>query len=105
MLAADYVFAAAVAFVISCNFYFGPRIRRDRIAMQWGLDGKPTWYAAKGLALWGTVAFMLAIRFFIWLTSTYDPQRVHGVELGIVGFSVTVAAAHVFILTSAAKAN
>jgi hypothetical protein len=75
----------------------------NRIAMQWGLDGKPTWYAPKGPALWGTVAFMLAFRFFIWLVSTYDPRQVHGVELGIVGLSVTVAAAHVFILKTAEK--
>jgi hypothetical protein len=51
MLAADYVFGASVAFVIGCSLYFRPRIRSDRIAMQWGLDGKPTWYAPKWLAL------------------------------------------------------
>jgi hypothetical protein len=71
MLAADYVFAAAVAFVIGCSLYFGPRIGRDRIAMQWGVDGKPTWYARKWLALWGTVPFMLAVRFLSgWLRPT-----------------------------------
>ena len=28
-----------------CNLYFGPRIMSDRVVMQWGLDGRPNWYA------------------------------------------------------------
>ena len=105
MLAADYVFGAAVALVVGCNLYFGPRIKRERVAMQWRSDGKPTWHAPKWVALWGMVAFMLAVRLLIWLASTYAPQSVHGAELGIVLFSVTVAAAHIFVLKMAQKAN
>ena len=105
MSAADFVFGAAVAFVIACNFHFAPRIKSDRVAMQWGLDGKPTWHAPKWLALWGMVAFMFAVRLSIWLASTYDPQHVHGATLGILIFSVTFAAAHVFTLRMAAKAS
>jgi hypothetical protein len=103
MLAADYAFIAALAFVIGCNLYFGPRITSDRVAMQWGFNGKPVWYAPKGLALWGMLAFMLAVRLFIWLASTYAPQHVHGVQVGILGFSVTVAAAHFYTLRTAAR--
>jgi hypothetical protein len=105
MLTADYVFAAAVLFVIGCNLYFGPRIGSERIAMQWGLDGKPTWYAPKQLALWGMVVFMFAVRAFIWAAVTYIPQSVHGVEVGIVLFSLTTAGAQFFILIMASKAN
>jgi hypothetical protein len=101
MLPADYVFGSAVALVVACNFYFGPRIERERIAMQWGSDGEPTWYAPKWLAMWGTVFFMVAVRLFIWLVSTYTPQIVHGVQLGIIGFSVVVAATHLFVLKKA----
>jgi hypothetical protein len=103
--AADYVFGAAVALVIGCNLHFGPRIKRERVAMQWRSDGTPTWDAPKWLALWGMVLFMLAVRLVIWLASTYAPQNVHGAELGIVLFSVTVAAAHIFVLKMAQKAN
>ena len=85
MLTADYAFVAALGFVIGCNLYFAPRITSDCIAMQWGFDGKPTWYAPKELALWGMVAFMLAVRLFIWLASTYAPEHVHGVQVGILG--------------------
>ncbi len=105
MSAADYVFGAAVALVVGCNLYFGPRIKRERLAMQWRSDGTPTWYAPKWVALWGMVLFMLAVRLIIWLASTYAPQSVHGAELGIVLFSLTVAAAHIFVLKMAQKAN
>lgn len=105
MLAADYVFGAAVALVVGCNLYFGPRIRRERVAMQWRTDGTPTWYAPKWMALWGMVLFMLAVRLIIGLASTYAPQNVHGADLGIVLFSVTVTAAHIFVLKMAQKAN
>jgi hypothetical protein len=103
--AADYVFSAAVAVVVGCNLYFGPRITRERVAMQWRSDGTPTWHAPKWVALWAMVLFMLAVRLTIWLASTYAPQSVHGADLGIVLFSVIVAAAHVLVLRMARKAN
>jgi len=102
---ADYVFGAAVALIVGCNLYFGPRLRRERVAMQWRSDGTPTWHAPKWVALWGIVPFMLGVRLIIWLASAYAPQTVHGAELGIVLFSVIVAAAHVFVLKMAEKAN
>jgi heme/copper-type cytochrome/quinol oxidase subunit 2 len=73
LLSADYVFVAAIAIVIGCNFYFGPRIRRERIAMQWGSDGKPTWHARRWVALWWMIPFMIAARCIVWLASTYAP--------------------------------
>ena len=105
MLNADYVFGSAVLFVIGCNLYFGLRISSERIAVQWGFDGRPTWYAPKQLALWGMVVFMLVVRLFIWAAATYAPQSVHGVEVGILGFSLITAGAHVFVLIMASKAN
>ncbi len=53
----------------------------------------------------GNVVFMLAIRLSVWLASTYAPQTVHQAELGIVGFSVVIAAAHIFVLKMAEEAN
>jgi hypothetical protein len=35
LLPADCVFGAAVALVVGCNLYFGQRIKRERVAMQW----------------------------------------------------------------------
>jgi Protein of unknown function (DUF1648) len=105
MLPADYVFGSAVALVAALNLYFGPRIERERIAMQWGSNGEPTWYAPKWFAMWGMVVFMVAVRLFIWLASTYAPQSVHSVELGIVIFSVVVAGSHLFVLMKARTAH
>jgi hypothetical protein len=105
MLAADLAFAIAVLAVTGCNLYFGPRIRSDKIAMQWGFDGKPTWYAPKWLALWGTIVFMLAVRLLVWAAMTFDPQHVHGAEIGVLGFSMIMVLGQVYILSVAAKAD
>jgi hypothetical protein len=102
MLPADYVLAAAVVFVVGCSLYFAPRIASARVAMQWGMDGTPNWYAPKWLALWGMIPFLLAVRLLIWLAATYTPQFVHGEQIGIIGMSVTVAAAHFLVLKTAA---
>ena len=85
MLPANYLFAASLVFIVACNLYFGRRIASDRVAMQWGLHGRPNWYAPKQLALWRTVAFALAVRLFIWLAATDAPRHVHGAQAGIVG--------------------
>jgi hypothetical protein len=66
----------------------------DRVAMQWGLDGRPNWCAPKWLALWWSL--------FIWLAATYAPQHVHGVQLGILIMSVGIPAAQLFTLKTAA---
>lgn len=105
MLPADYVFGLANALVLTFNLYFGPRIKRERVAMQWGRNGEPTWYAPKWMVMWGMIAFMAAVRLFIWMASTYAPQRVHGVELGIVIFSVIAAGSHLFVLMKARAAR
>ena len=105
MLTADYAFVAALLAVVGCNLYFGPRISRDRVAMQWASDGKPTWYAPKWLALWGTIGFMLAVRLFIWASMIYIPQHVHGAEAGVLAFSVIMVLAHAFVLNQAAGKN
>ena len=105
MLTADTLFIAALAFVIACSLYFAPRIRSDRVAMQWGFDGKPTWHAPKRLAIWAVPASMLGVRLFIWAAMTWAPARVQWPELAIVLLALIAAATHVFILTRAAKAS
>jgi len=105
MLAADFVFWPVLAFIVGCNLYYGPWIKSARIAMQWGLDGKPIWSAPKAIALWGTAAFVLGVRVLIWAAMTYMPAKVNGAEVGILLFSIIVAAAHFWILRAAIRAN
>jgi hypothetical protein len=104
-LASDCIFWPAVALLVAGNLYFGPRIKSDHLAMQWGFDGKPTWYAPKTLALWGMVAFALAVRLLIWAAMTYTPDIVHGPDIGLFLFSVVVTLAHFWILCAGMRAN
>jgi hypothetical protein len=103
MLTADYVFWAAVAFMAGTNLYYSTRIKNHRVAMQWRLNGKPTWYAPKTVALWGTVAFALAVRLLIWAAMTYLRDKVHGAEVGLLLFSIIMAAVHFFTLRAAVQ--
>jgi hypothetical protein len=105
MLPADYILLAAIIFVIGCSLYFKPRIGSDKVAMQWGLDGKPTWYAPTWIALWATAPFMIAIRIFIWAAMVYAPQTVHGADIGIAGFAIIMAGCHLFILKMAERSR
>jgi hypothetical protein len=105
MMTADFIFWPAVAFMAGCSLYFGPRIHSDRMAMQWGFNGEPTWSAPKAIGLWGIVAFALAVRVLIWAAITYVPEKVHGAEIGLLLSSIIVAATHVLTLRAAARAN
>ncbi|AMN42683.1 DUF1648 domain-containing protein [Rhodoplanes sp. Z2-YC6860] len=102
MLAADLAFLAALAVMIGANLYFAPKVG-GRIAMQWGFDGKPTWYAPKRVAMWGMVALALMVRLLIYFAMTYTPERVHGPEIGLLLASIIIAAVHIGILAVAAR--
>lgn len=56
MLAADYVFGLAVAFIVGANLSYGPRIRRDRVAMQWGFGRKADLVRTEGSCPLGHVS-------------------------------------------------
>lgn len=105
MMMADYVFWPAVVVMIACSFYFGSRIHGDRMAMQWGFNGEPTWFAPKGIGLFGLAAFALAVRGLIWAAMTWIPERVHGAEIGLLLFSLIVVATHVIMLRAATRAS
>jgi hypothetical protein len=104
VLNADLVFWPTVAFMIACSLYFGSRIGGHQIAMQWDLNGSPTWYAPRAIGLWAMIVFALAVRSFIWIASTCIPTKVHGVEAGLLMASIVIAASHVFLLRKAADA-
>lgn len=104
MLGADIVFVAAVCFVVGCNFYFRRRIS-SRIAMQWDLVGNPTWYAPKWIALWAMPAFMITVWTLLWAAMIFQPEKVHGPQIAVFGFSMIAAASHLFVLSKAARPN
>lgn len=105
MLAADTLFWPALAGIVLFNILFAPRIRASRVAMQWSLDGTPTWHAPKWLALVWPVLLLLLVRLIIWAAMTYTPSLVHGPDVGLALATIIIAAAHVFVLMRAAKAG
>src|SRR5262249_8555105 len=102
MLTADLAFIAALGVMVGANVYFAPKVG-ERIAMQWGLDGKPVWYAPKRAAMWGPPALALIVRLLIYLALTYVPDKPHRPEIGLLLSSVILAAAHIGILAVAAR--
>ena len=104
MLTADIAFAAALIGMLGCNLYFAPRIKADRIAMQWSFGGNPTWYAPRLAAIWGPSAFAALIRLVIAAAQIYTPDKVHGAEIGLTLYSAIMLAVHVVTLKIAARA-
>ncbi len=103
MLTADIAFTAALIAIIACNVYFAPRIKSDRIAMQWSLGGKLTWYAPRRAGLWGPLAFAVFVRLAIWAVQTWTPDKVHGAEIGLTFASAFFVVAHFVTLKIAAR--
>jgi hypothetical protein len=104
-MTADYVFWPTIVLMGASSLHYRARIKTDRMAMQWGLDGKPTWSAPKKIGLWLAVAIALAMRLLIWLAMTYFPQMVHGEESGLLIASIILLASHLFVLKTAASAK
>ena len=103
MITADIVFIVALILMAGCDLYFAPRIKADRIAMQWNFSGNPTWYAPKLAGMWGPLAFAVVIRLAILAAQIYSPDRVHSVEIGLILFSAIILVAHVITLKIAAR--
>ena len=103
MQMADGIFLVAVAVMVACSFYFSPRIARERIAMQWGLDGRPTWSMPKRYGLWALIVFALVVRAVVFVAVRLAPDKVHGAEQGLSAFALVVAICHAMILSRAAK--
>lgn len=105
MLNADLIFWPVLLLLAACNLYFGPLIRTELIAMQWGFDGKPTRYASKAVGLWSPVALALGLRLLIWVLSTNAPSRVHGAETGVLLLSVIIAVSQAVVIRKAMQAG
>lgn len=103
MLTADLAFWPIIAFMVGCVFYFKPHIKSPRMAMQWGLDGKPRWSAPTAFGIWSMVAVACLVRLVIWLGLTFTPDKVHKPEEGLLLSSIVLAAVHVWLLRKAAR--
>jgi len=70
--------------------------------MQWSVSGNPTWHAPKLAAMWGPLALAVIIRLVIWAAQNTTPDKMHGVEIGLILFSAIILVVHVITLKIAA---
>ena len=90
------IFAAALIANIALAIYFGERISASRIPMQWGTDGKPTWFAPRAIGLWWGLLFIFVVDagLFIrtrFVESSQTPQLCYSIM--IVSITITLAQA------------
>lgn len=55
------VFAASLIVIAAASIHFGQRIAAQDIPMQWGTDGRPTWYAPRVIGLWWMLYLAIAV--------------------------------------------
>ena len=53
------MYAISIIFIPILAIVIGGQISSDKIPMQWGTDGSPTWYAPRIIGIWLPVAFSL----------------------------------------------
>ncbi|WP_232627789.1 hypothetical protein [Methylobacterium sp. Leaf118] len=71
----------------------GGRIQTETIPRQWGIGGRPTWYADKTIGLWAPVAILAVIApaLFLTIKQTSD-QACPGDWIGMIAAFVVVLA-------------
>ena len=94
LVVADLVYAAALAAMVAATLWVAPQIATDTVPMQWGLDGKPTWYAPKEVGLWFTVGLAVVLRVVMLLQAQWGAPRRRKVAVGLMVFSIIVAVVH-----------
>ncbi|CAO4152296.1 hypothetical protein LPLAFNJD_LOCUS3661 [Methylorubrum aminovorans] len=49
---------AAIAAISAINLTYGGNIKTEKVPMQWGVNGQPTWFAPRAVGLWLIVAIL-----------------------------------------------
>ncbi len=97
------VFGLALIVMAAVSISFAGRITAPRLPMQWGFDGKPTWYAPRLVALWFSFGLAVLVRLFILVLEIYAPEKLNSAVLGVILFSVIITVIHVIHLRAAAR--
>ena len=89
---AIYGFCAVVGAMTFAASYFGKRIAAQRIPMQWGFNGQPTWYAPKSVALWAPICLtILGVPLFLFgIEFGFPPPRAERSAIGLIIFAVVM---------------
>jgi apolipoprotein N-acyltransferase len=76
--------AAGLAFIAGCAIRYGREITASRIPMQWGTNGRPTWFAPRLVGLWFSFGFTAIVSAFLLVLAYYQPQQLMGLIAAIV---------------------
>jgi hypothetical protein len=57
--------AIGLGFIAGCAVHYGRRITVSRIPMQWGTNGRPTWFAPRLVGLWFSFGFTAIVSAFL----------------------------------------
>jgi Protein of unknown function (DUF1648) len=88
-----FTYCAAVAAMLAAVTYFGKRITAQKIPMQWGFNGQPTWYAPKLVGLWTPIC-LTTIGGPLFLVAIDSPSRAEHAAFGLIVFSLIMAIAY-----------
>lgn len=89
--AASDVFAATLValafglvFIAGCAIYYGRQITSQKIPMQWGSNGTPTWFAPRLVGLWFSFGFTTIVSAVLLILALYHPQKLTGLIVAMV---------------------
>lgn len=72
-----------LAFIAGCAIYYGLKIAAPRIPMQWGTNGRPTWFAPRLVGLWFSFGFTAIVSAFLLVLAHHEPQNLTGLIVAI----------------------
>jgi hypothetical protein len=89
--------AVGLAFIAGCAIYYGREITAPRIPMQWGTNGRPTWFAPRIVGLWFSFAFTAIVSAVLLVLAYYEPQQLTGLIVAmaiVIGTNMWVQVYH-----------
>lgn len=75
--------AAGLAFIAGCAIHYGREITASRIPMQWGANGKPTWFAPRLVGLWFSFGFTAIVSASLLVLAHYQPRQLMALIVAI----------------------
>lgn len=78
MMATLIALAVGLAFIAGCAIRYGREITAPRIPMQWGINGRPTWFAPRLVGLWFGFGFTAILSAGLLVLAHFQPQKLMG---------------------------
>ncbi len=94
-------YLAAIAAMSMINLYCSGSIKTEKIPMQWGLGGRPTWFAPKTVGLWMLVAIFAVMAPAVFLNikqNAASANRWHWI--GMIAIFCTIVAVYAWHISA-----